>query len=236
VEHEGRRHIVINCFAGGLVQVFKNDGAGRFSLTQTVGIPDGGIPHWITGADFNGDGFIDVATSNERSKTITVLTNDHHGNFAIAANFPATISAYGITAGDWDSDGRIDLVASSNDFNESAAVLFRNAGDSRFEPSYLVGKNVSYVPTLTRLDQTENIYLILSELSGDKMDIFSMQHSSFRLEWPLETGSWLLQEAQTPESGAWTVSTAAITPNPLKAANEVYLDKSDAHRFFRLAQ
>jgi hypothetical protein len=179
-----------------------------------------------------------VATSNPRNNTFSILTNDHAGRFVHVATLPSVVNSYGITAGDWDGDGLVDIVVSSQDLGPAAAG-YRNLGNARFEgPSWTAGKNVSYVPTLTRLDKSKKLYLVLAELVGDRVDIFSIEQGGVQLSWTstFSTTNWRLDEAQEAAPNGWIPSTLPVISNPFSGLNEVVLETPEAKRFFRLVQ
>jgi hypothetical protein len=77
--------------------------------------------------DFNGDGFPDIAVSNEMSNTISVFLNDGKGHFSNPIITPVQISALNvgpIAAGDLNEDGRTDLVLGTIAGSQANIALF----------------------------------------------------------------------------------------------------------------
>jgi hypothetical protein len=56
------------------LSILINDGNGRFALASSSNIGD--QPLWVTAADLNDDGKLDLATANLGSNDISVLLND----------------------------------------------------------------------------------------------------------------------------------------------------------------
>src|SRR5438105_2170950 len=106
------------------------------------------------------------------------------GGFVISSAFSTLIGGYGIASGDWDGDGRVDIVASSTNQVQSMA-LFRNVGGGKFEgPIWIFGSNVTYVPTIARLDGSNRMFLLAPELETSKVDIYEFDTLAPRVEWP----------------------------------------------------
>ena len=76
-------------------------------------------------ADVNGDGWPDLATANTGNNSITILTNNGSGGFVLATTLSMGSTPNGLTFGDLNADGKVDLVCA----NRSASTLwvFTNA-------------------------------------------------------------------------------------------------------------
>ena len=97
------------------VSVLAGVGDGGFGAAS--GIPAGTTPYGVTAADFNGDGFLDLALAHIGAPLASLL-------LAAPADFPAGASTHGTAAGDFNRDGRLDLVV-SNRAADSVSVLLR---------------------------------------------------------------------------------------------------------------
>jgi hypothetical protein len=112
---------------GNDVSVFLGNGAGQF--TAAAGSPfsiGGNVPTGVTVADFNGDGNVDLATSNESDHAVSVLLGDGAGAFTAAPGSPFSLGGgifpESVLAGDWNGDGRPDF-ATSNLSNNVSSLL-----------------------------------------------------------------------------------------------------------------
>jgi hypothetical protein len=121
--------------------VLSGDGAGKFDEPRAW--PSGGLdPRAIVAADFNRDGWLDLAAANSSSNTVTVRLNDGFGGFGsiidpdpprgrpVRPNEAIVISVgslpVGIAAGDLDGDGDPDL-AVANQGDDSVSVLMNES-------------------------------------------------------------------------------------------------------------
>ncbi len=81
----------------------------------------------LTTADLNGDGRLDIVTSNSYYKTVSVLFNNGDG-FATAVVYAVGESPRSVAAADVNGDGYTDLVIANNS-NNSVSVLLNNGAD-----------------------------------------------------------------------------------------------------------
>lgn len=142
VDGDGDLDLVVALLGGsvtGHVQLLRNDGRGGFSLDGPA-VEAGILPRRITAGDFDGDGFPDVAVTNEFGKTATVLFNDGSGRFGDRLTLTTTPnldfpSPFPITAGDVNGDGRDDLLVGNGLFDvafSGSGGLVKDSVDIRF--------------------------------------------------------------------------------------------------------
>jgi hypothetical protein len=119
---------------GSSVSLYRNDGAGVFSFANLYDIGDTG-PVGIVAADFDGDGWPDVATANdayiECNNTVSVLLNNGGNGFRSPRVYALSPCTNEIDAGDMNNDGFPDLVVAHE---RNRFTIMMNDRDGTFTP------------------------------------------------------------------------------------------------------
>jgi uncharacterized protein (TIGR03437 family) len=116
---------VANLQAGSLT-ILLGDGTGGFVREPDINIGYAAVPRWLSAADIDGDGILDLALANGGSSVsnLMIFLGDGKGGFEAAASGaiddPGT--PFGLTVGDFNGDGRLDVATANND-NGSAFVF-----------------------------------------------------------------------------------------------------------------
>lgn len=108
-------------------------------------------------ADFNGDGKLDIAASNFYSNTIAVFLNQGGGIFAapILSTILIPNGLGSVVLGDFNEDGKLDLIVSTISGPEVALVLLGN-GDGTFTQSAAIPNSTGF------------LHARVADLNGDK--------------------------------------------------------------------
>lgn len=118
------------------VRLLKNDGCGTFGPKVVTPLPAGTEPSPNEGADFNGDGWIDLATGNQNGQSVAIFLNNGAGSYLPPVVIPVGGPVHGIAVLDADSDGDIDIAAT----NLANVALLRNTGNGTFlAPTFFNG-------------------------------------------------------------------------------------------------
>jgi hypothetical protein len=121
---DGKPDIIVACAGQDTVSIFRNISTkGHIAFAPKLNIPTGEGPWTVIVADLDNDGKLDFAVSIAAFSSIapfyglSVFRNTSSvGNisFAPASNFPGAYEPHGLSAEDFDGDGKVDLVTSNS--------------------------------------------------------------------------------------------------------------------------
>lgn len=125
---------------GGKNLLYRNNGNGVFtdvSEVSGIAIPDGRYPFTPVISDFDNDGYVDIYVACDSTPSI-LYHNEGNGTFSdigilsgAALNEDGMEQAgMGISAGDFDNDGLMDLVKTN--FSDDTSSLYKNNGKGLF--------------------------------------------------------------------------------------------------------
>ena len=135
----------VNCGPKGLPTdtnlLFRNEGSGRFSdVSERSGIArvSGRYPMTAAAVDMTADGWTDIYVASDSTAAI-LYRNNKDGTFTDIAVESGTAyndqgaaqAGMGLAAGDYNNDGRLDLIKTH--FADDIPSLFRNLGQGLFE-------------------------------------------------------------------------------------------------------
>jgi hypothetical protein len=179
-------------YQGAPSTLFRNDGAGVFTdVTRTAGLfrADGkGLGAVFT--DYDADGRIDLFVANDLTPNF-LFHNQGRGVFkevglaagvAVASDGRAR-AGMGTDAGDYDGDGRVDLVVTN--FESEAHSVFRNLGGGLFaDATFPSGVGPATLPFLgfgaLFLDFDNDTHLDLAIANGHVLDNAPLFRSTSR--------------------------------------------------------
>jgi hypothetical protein len=176
-------------------------GNGDGTFQTGVNYSAGQDPYYVVSADLNLDGKLDLAVTNPGAGAkgyVTILLGNGNGTFKKPVKYSAGGTPTGLAFGDFNGDGKPDLVASDNCLCRSGAVsVLLGKGDGTFQSavSYPVSSRASFVS--------------VGDLNGDgKQDLVAVQATSDLVSVLLGRGDGTFQNAATVSVGSGPFSVA----------------------------
>lgn len=190
----------------GCVTVLLGNGDGTFQpgVTYTAG-----SNAWsVAVADFNGDGKLDIVSSNNFDNNVSVLVGNGDGTFKTAVNYSVGTSPGFVVVGDFNGDHHPDIAVATDSSAGGVDVLLGN-GDGTFQ------KAVSY-PT-----GGINTYAVaVGDFNGDgKLDLAITNYNSGPSSTTSNFGVLLGNGDGTFQSARVQTYTAGITDQHVADVN-----------------
>ncbi len=155
------------------LSVIQDEGASAFSVVNTIPLPE--VPSAIVSADFNDDGFLDLALAVSTSDSSDVMILPGLGNglfdttapktYAVGGEVASLAVIRGNSAKDSKGNSILDLVT-ANQISNDVSVLLGN-GDGTFQPQLLfaAGDAPAFV-VATDINNDDRPDLIVGDLVG----------------------------------------------------------------------
>ncbi len=160
--HNGKLDLAVACSFGMGVAVLLGNGDGTFQQAVTY---SSSTAYWVTAADLNGDGKLDLAVSNFGVGSPPVawastLLGRGDGTFEPAVTYPAGGEGTNVAVADFNGDKKLDLVV-TDAFNNDVVVLLNTGVVSlspttplTYTPQLLGTKSAAQTVTLTNRGTT----------------------------------------------------------------------------------
>lgn len=119
------------------------------SFSPATSFPVGTSPQAIVTADFNNDGKLDLATTNDDQSTgdgtVSMLLGYGDGSFQSAQTFATGPWPSSLAAGDFNADGKLDLATANYDFDDVNDVsILLGHGDGTFAAPVAMNASNAY--------------------------------------------------------------------------------------------
>lgn len=112
--------VVNNDTVTGNLSILFGQGDGSFHAGNIYAVGRGATA--VSLSDLNGDGFVDLATTNYSENTVSILLGFGDGTFKPTVNFDTGPGPYAIAIGDFNADGRLDLVTANQDNHQGTTI------------------------------------------------------------------------------------------------------------------
>ena len=182
--------------------------AQSFVLASSPSVGSG--PRSVMAADVNGDGKTDLITVNISDNTLTVLTNNGGGGFALAHTFAVSNCSFApyvdssltaVTTADVNRDGKVDLICAN--YGGNTLIVLTNNGNGNF------GSNATYAVG------SQPISVTAADVNGDgKVDLICVNYGDDTLSVLTNNGGGKFTLASTPNVGVgpgpWAVTAADV--------------------------
>jgi len=172
LDGDGDLDFVSVSYASNSLSVMLNNGDGSFVAAAPPVLATGGTrPVQMTIADFNGDGRMDLAVTNNWDDSVSILAGNGDGTFAAPVQFATGFGPRGIVAGDIDGDGNSDLIVAN--FNGASVSVLRNNGSGGFAAPVNLGTGYNpYDIALGDLDGDGDLDMVVSNSGSSSLSIF----------------------------------------------------------------
>jgi uncharacterized repeat protein (TIGR02059 family) len=108
------------------IRILLGNGSGGFSGQAILSLGVQAAPRGIIGADFNLDGYLDLAASSHTGDNVSIFLGSADGTFGTRKVFSGGDASYWLAIADFDSDGRPDLAITNQSTTSPAITLLLN--------------------------------------------------------------------------------------------------------------
>jgi len=127
-------------FGPASISVLLGNGNGTFQPQTNLPLPANAGPWEVAVADLNGDGNLDIVSSNNNESYLSIYLGNGDGTFQQPTRVPCAFAPENIVILDFNGDGIPDIAFMS--FGEGDSGVLAGKGDGTFAPAAFFGANV----------------------------------------------------------------------------------------------
>lgn len=155
LDRDGNPDLITTDSTGGSLLIRYGIGSGKFGSPQKVALAGGLFD--VKAADFNNDGTLDLAVSNQDAQNISIVLNHGSRSYSVT-NFAVGGIVSNLAVGDFNRDGKIDIAA----VVDGAIKIYLGNGNGTFTPG-------------ASLSASANLELFSLDLNKDgKLDLLAV--------------------------------------------------------------
>jgi hypothetical protein len=124
---DGKLDLAVTNLNARTVAILLGSGDGTFQPQVSYSTTGGAMigPSAMTTGDFNGDGKVDLAITDQDDNSVSILVGNGDGTFTFQAPLEFTTGNFadGVAAGDFNGDGRLDVAVANYSDNTVSVML-----------------------------------------------------------------------------------------------------------------
>ncbi len=206
---DGKLDLAVTNYGSTTITILLGVGDGTFTQASGSPITVGTSPGSVAVADFNGDGYPDLAVANSGASTMVVLLGHGDGTFSTSASLSTVSNSYkSLVAVDVNRDGKMDLALAEYGGTIS---IYAGKGDGSFQASAVTTPGTTGYGWMVALDADGDGFPDFLVASYSANSVIAFQDTYKR------TASASLPSVSVPGSGTHNV-TASYASDGVSAA------------------